>query len=104
MAAAHNIDRSKYVRYLTYPMGATILGGMSRLEFESYTQARAHLKELLDVAARGGTATVRRDDTQAAVVDAERLRVFLATVCPARAEVVAEAGSWWAFIPGVPVS
>jgi predicted RNase H-like HicB family nuclease len=81
-----------------------IVDAMSRLHFESYTQARAHLKELLDVAARGGAATVRRDDTRAAVVDAERLRVFLATVCPARAEVVAEAGSWWVFIPGVPVS
>src|SRR4030095_6244184 len=94
----------EYVRYLTYPPGPVVLRVMSPLEFQSYTQARAHLKELLDVAAKGGTATVRRDATRAAVVDAERLRVFLATVCPARAERVAEAGSWWAFIPGVPVS
>jgi hypothetical protein len=57
---------SRYVRYLTY---------LLMVRHPSYTKARAHLKELLDVAARGSVATVRRDDARAAVVDADRLRV-----------------------------
>ncbi|GIH76329.1 prevent-host-death protein [Planobispora longispora] len=77
---------------------------MASLHYESYTEARTHLKRLLDAAARGWTATVRRDKTRAAVVDAERLRAFLAAVTPSRAEVVAEGGGWSVFIPGLPVA
>jgi predicted RNase H-like HicB family nuclease len=39
-----------------------------------------------------------------AVVQAERLRHFLAMLIPSRAEVVAEAGEWSVFIRGVPVA
>jgi predicted RNase H-like HicB family nuclease len=77
---------------------------MSSVHYESYTEARAHLKDLLDAAERGCTATVRRDSSLAAVVDAARLRHFLAVVSPVRAQVVAEAGSWSVFLPGIPVS
>lgn len=77
---------------------------MSSVQFESYSQARAHLKDLLDAAARGRVATVRRDSDRAAVVDVERLRHFLVSVCPSGAQVVPEGGGWSVFIPGLPVA
>lgn len=72
--------------------------------YDSYTEARAHLKDLLDAAERGHVATVRRDTARTAVVDVERLRSSLASLSGYRAEVVAEAGGWSLFIPGLPVA
>jgi len=77
---------------------------MSIVHYDSYTEARAHLKDLLDAAERGRVATVRRDAATTAVVDVERLRRSLAALCPSRAQVVAEAGGWSVFIPGLPVA
>jgi predicted RNase H-like HicB family nuclease len=71
--------------------------------YGSYSQARSHLKDLLDAAERGVPATVLREGSVVAVVDAERLRAGLARLCRP-AEVVAEAGGWSVFIPGVPVA
>jgi hypothetical protein len=62
------------------------------------------LKDLLDAAERGRVATVRRDAGKTAVVDVGRLRHFLASLSPSRAQVVAEAGGWSVFIPGLPVA
>jgi predicted RNase H-like HicB family nuclease len=72
--------------------------------YDTYTEARAHLKDLLDAAERGRVATVRRDANRTAVVDVERLRSVLASLLPSRAQVVAEAGGWSVFIPGLPVA
>jgi predicted RNase H-like HicB family nuclease len=77
---------------------------MRDVHYNSYTEARTHLKDLLDAAARGRTATVRRESTTAAVVDADRLRRFLAALSPVRAQAVAEAGGWSVFIPGLPIA
>lgn len=77
---------------------------MGALHYDSYTEARAHLKDLLDAAERGTVATVRRDAAHSAIVDVQRLRYFLARVRPSGAEVVAEAGGWSVFIPGLPVA
>lgn len=77
---------------------------MDVLMFDSYSDARAHFKDLLDAAERGRPAIVRRDDARAAVVNADRLRYFLARLFPARAETVAEGGGWSVFIPGVPIA
>ena len=77
---------------------------MSAVHYDSYSDARAHLKDLLDAAARGRVATVRRESASAAVLDAARLQHFLAAVVPSRAQVVAEAGGWSVFIPGLPVA
>lgn len=77
---------------------------MSAVHFESYTEARTHLKDLLDAADEGRVATVRRDAGHAAIVDVARLRHFLASVCPSGAEVVAEDGGWSVFIPGLPLA
>ena len=77
---------------------------MSALHFESYTEARAHLKEMLDAAERGQSASVRRGGLTAMVIDASRLQTFLLGAYPSRAQVVAEAGGWSAVIPGLPVA
>ena len=76
---------------------------MAVVNYESYSEARGHFKDLLDAAARGRPVVVRRDRTTAAVVDADRLRRLLGQLCP-KAEVVSEAGGWAVFIPGVPVA
>ncbi|MGH3164885.1 MAG: prevent-host-death protein, partial [Trebonia sp.] len=77
---------------------------MSALHYDTYTEARAHLKELLDAAEQGRPASVRRDASRAMIVDAGRLGRFLLTAYPSRARVVAEAGGWSAFIPGLPIA
>jgi predicted RNase H-like HicB family nuclease len=77
---------------------------MSITHYDSYTDARAHLKDLLDAAERGRVATVRRESARSAVVDVERLRRSLASMSTLRAEVVAEAEGWSIFLPGVPVA
>lgn len=77
---------------------------MSAVHYDSYTDARTHLKDLLDAAERGRVATVRRDARTTAFVDSDRLRYFLASVTPSRAKVLAEDGGWSVFIPGLPVA
>lgn len=77
---------------------------MSGVHFDSYTEARTHLKDLLDAADEGRVATVRRDAGRAAIVDVARLRHYLSLVRPAGAEVIAEDGGWSVFIPGLPLA
>ncbi|NVI88799.1 prevent-host-death protein [Actinomadura sp. BRA 177] len=77
---------------------------MSAVHYDSYTEARSHLKALLDAAERGRVATVRRDSARAAIVDVERLRHYLAAVTPSDAQVVPEGGGWSIFIPGLPIA
>ncbi|MDQ2585723.1 prevent-host-death protein [Saccharothrix yanglingensis] len=77
---------------------------MPAVHYDSYTDARAHLKDLLDAAEKGRVATVRRDSSTTAVVDVKRLRHFLASTVPSHAQVVPEAGGWSVFIPGLPVA
>lgn len=77
---------------------------MSAVHYDSYTEARTHLKDLLDAAEKGRVATVRRDSVTTAVVDVERLRHFLASIVPSCAQVVPEADGWSVFIPGLPVA
>jgi prevent-host-death family protein len=77
---------------------------MPALHYDSYSEARTHLKEVLDAAESGQLVTVRRESRQAAVVDADRLRHFLAACVPSGTRVVAEGGGWSAFIPGLPVA
>ena len=77
---------------------------MPPVHFDSYTEARNKLKDLLDAAENGQVATIRRDSVTAVVLDAERLRHYLASVVPSQAQVVQEAGGWSVFIPGLPVA
>jgi predicted RNase H-like HicB family nuclease len=77
---------------------------MTAVHYASYTEARSHLKALLDAAERGRVATIRRGSASLALVDVGRLRHLLATVAPSRAQVVPEAEGWSVFIPGLPVA
>lgn len=77
---------------------------MPQVHYDSYTEARSKLKNLLDAAENGQVATVRRDAATAVVLDAGRLQYFLASVVPSHAQVVKEAGGWSVFIPGLPVA
>jgi predicted RNase H-like HicB family nuclease len=77
---------------------------MPAVHYHSYTEARNNLKNLLDAAENGQVATVRRESATTAVLDAARLRYFLASVVPSRAEVVQEGDGWSVFIPGLPVA
>lgn len=76
---------------------------MATLHYDKVSDARDNFRALLDAAERGRPATVRRDGQTAALVDAERLRYFLSKIA-ASVTVVAEAGSWWVFINGLPIS
>jgi hypothetical protein len=77
---------------------------MPQVRYDSYTGARNKLKDLLDAAENGQVVTVRRDTATMVVLDAGRLRSFLASVAPSQAQVVQEAGGWSVFIPGLPVA
>jgi hypothetical protein len=77
---------------------------MAAVHYDSYTDARNNLKQLLDAAESGSVATVRRESATTAVLDAARLQRFLASVVPSRAQVVQEAGGWSVFIPGLPIA
>lgn len=77
---------------------------MTAVHYDSYTEARKNLKHLLDAAESGMVATVRRESATTAVLDAARLRHFLTSVVPSRAQVIGEAGGWSAFIPGLPIA
>jgi predicted RNase H-like HicB family nuclease len=103
------VQENRYVKYLTYVLwlGRSRSGGvvfMAGVHFDSCTDARAHLKDLLDAADRGRVATIRRDARTTAFVDRDRLRYFLASVSPSRAQVVTEEGGWSVFLPGLPVA
>ncbi|MBN1171424.1 MAG: hypothetical protein JXA67_04555 [Micromonosporaceae bacterium] len=85
---------------------ATVFGVMTCADgtLGRYNAGRTHFAELLDAAHEGRPAIVRRDTARVAVVDVERLRVTLAGSLRWRAQVVAEAGGFSVFVPGVPVA
>jgi predicted RNase H-like HicB family nuclease len=76
---------------------------MPEVWFDSVAEGRSHLRELLDAAAQGFPAGLRRDNAGFAIIDAARLRRLLA-VRSRHAEIVAEADGWSIFVPGIPVA
>jgi prevent-host-death family protein len=70
--------------------------------YTTFNEARIHFKDLLDAAEQGRPATVVRESHRVAVVDAARLREYLARLL--NVEAVAEAGGWSLFLPGVPIA
>jgi len=73
---------------------------MSSVHYATVREGRAHLADLMDAAADGRPATVRRNHDRAALVDADRLRRHLSKLTPARAMVTAEGGGWSVIISG----
>ncbi len=90
--------------YLTYVAYVDMLDAVTVLTFDSYSEARDHLKEVLDTADRGEPVVVRRQGHAAAVVNVERLRDLLIHRCPPDARVVPEAGGWSILLPGLPIA
>lgn len=76
---------------------------MSVAEYAS-SEARQHWKEVLDAAKDGRAVIVRRDDATAAVLDADRLRHFLASVVPSGAVVVPENDSFSIYLKDQPIA
>lgn len=75
----------------------------SLVEFDRVADARERFKSVLDAAAAGAPVTVRRNQERFAVVDAGRLRYFLASIAT-QAQVVSEDGGWSLFFPGLPIA
>lgn len=80
--------------------------GPGRFAVVTTSQARTHLKAILDGAAEGRITTIERANTtqRAAVVDADRLRRALEHLVAVAPVVVFEEGEWAAFLPGLPIS
>lgn len=75
------------------------------LKYDSYTDARNHLKDLLNAADDGRATVVCRDQQTATVVDAARLQHTLSTLTRGQVQVVAEPeGQWTLLLPGIPVA
>lgn len=80
-----------YIQYMT-------------MQYESMSEARDHLKDVLDAAHAGRPVTVRRGASRSSVVDAERLRASLSSLLPSKAEVFSESGGWAVTLPGLPLA
>lgn len=93
-----------YVTYLTFSADVSYASLVIERHYPSYTAARTHLREVLDVARSGRVATVTREHDRFAVVDANLLRSQIEMLSPSGAVVAAEGGGWAAYVPGLPVS
>ncbi len=71
--------------------------------YERVSDARKHLKDVLDAAQEGAPVRIERDDTAFAVVDATRLRHYLSALLP-KGEMVAEDGGWSILFHGLPLA
>lgn len=76
---------------------------MSLLDYAS-SDARTHWRDVLDAAQDDRAVLVRRDNDQAAVINARRLRRFLAQAVPANAVVAAENGGFSIYLEDQPVA
>jgi hypothetical protein len=76
---------------------------MTAMHFMSYSDARTHLKDLLDAADEGRPATVARDSRRVAVVQLEQLRSLLSSTVPAPL-AVPENDGWSLIMPGLPIA
>ncbi len=62
------------------------------------------LSQILSAATEGKAAMLYHDAGRVAVVDAERLRIALAALCPSPVEVVRENDSWTVTVRGLPLT
>jgi len=76
---------------------------VSRIEYAS-SEARQRWREVLDAAEDGRAVIVRRDNSAAAVLDANRLRHFLASVVLARAVIVAKDDRFSVYLHDQPIT
>jgi prevent-host-death family protein len=80
------------------------MAAVTATHYDSVSEARAHLKDLLNAAESGRPATLSREGRRTAIVDADRLREILAASRPSRALMAHEAGGWSIVLPGLPIA
>lgn len=74
------------------------------LEYEKVTDARAHLKDLLDASEQGRTAVVRRRGQATALVDRQRFVHFLQVLNAHRVRLQPDGDAWLAYVDGAPLA
>lgn len=70
--------------------------------YDSFTDARKSLKQILDSAESGSVISIKRGARSTVVADRDRFRELLAKATPSRAMVVAEDNAWVIVIPDSP--
>jgi len=77
---------------------------MPAVQYERFTDARTHLKELLDAAEEGRPAAVVRQDRSTALVDRQRFVRYLMALNAGRVELVPDGDAWLAIIADTPIA
>lgn len=77
---------------------------MPAVRYDRFTDARTHLKELLDAAEEGRPAAVVRQDRSTALVDRQRFVRYLMALNAGRVELVPDGDAWLAVIAGTPIA
>ena len=77
---------------------------MPAVQFDRFTEARTHLKELLDAAEEGRPAAVIRQDRSTVLVDRTRFVRYLMTLNAGRVELVPDGDAWLAVVADSPIS
>jgi antitoxin (DNA-binding transcriptional repressor) of toxin-antitoxin stability system len=81
---------------------ADVMSPETSRHYASFTDARTHLRDVLDAAESGHTVTLMREGARSAVVSADRLRSFLAESLPSQAQVAHEDGAFVVFLANRP--
>ena len=77
---------------------------MAAVQYDRFTEARAHLKELLDAAEEGRPAAVIRQDRSTVLVDRTRFVRYLMALNAGRVELVPDGDAWLAVVADSPIS
>ncbi|MCO5293468.1 MAG: hypothetical protein M9882_00985 [Homoserinimonas sp.] len=78
------------------------MSSTSPTSYDSFTDARKSLKQILDSAEAGSVISIKRGPRSTVVADRDRFRELLAKATPSRAMVVAEDNAWVIVIPDSP--
>jgi len=77
---------------------------MPAVRYDRFTDARTHLKELLDAAEEGRPAAVVRQDRSTVLVDRQRFVPYLMALNAGRVELVPDGDAWLAIIADTPIA
>ena len=77
---------------------------MPAIQYDRFTDARTHLKELLDAAEEGRPAAVVRQDRSTVLVDRQRFVRYLMALNAGRVELVPDGDSWLAVVTDSPIA
>ena len=77
---------------------------MPAIQYDRFTDARTHLKELLDAAEEGRPAAVVRQDRSTVLVDRQRFVRHLMALNAGRVELVPDGDSWLGVVAESPIA